>query len=156
MSKKLYVVKLSQEEKNQLHELIKKGKAKARTITRAHILLLADENQSDEKIASALHVGTATVERIRKRFVQGGVQEAIKERPRPGQRRKLDGKQEALVIALACSDPPEGRNCWTMQLLADRLVELKVVQKVSDETVRRVLKKTGLSLGSMSNGAYHR
>lgn len=156
MSKKLYVVKLSQEQKNQLHELIKKGKTKARTITRAHILLLADENQSDERIASALHVGTATVERIRKRFVQGGVQEAIKERPRPGQRRKLDGKQEALVIALACSDPPEGRNCWTMQLLANRLVELKVVQKVSDETVRRVLKKTGLSLGSMSNGAYRR
>jgi transposase len=152
MPKKLYVVKLLEAEKQKLRELIRKGASKARVITRAHTLLLADENRTDQHIADALHVGGATVERTRKKFVEGGVDKALSELPRPGQKRKLDGKQEAMVIALACSDPPQGRECWTMQLLADRVVELKMVDSLCDETVRRVLKKTLSSPGFISSG----
>ena len=90
-------------------------------------------------------MGTSTVERIRKRFVtEGGMEQALNQRPRPGGKRKLMGKQEAYLLALACSDPPQGKKHWTMQLLADRLIELEVVDSVSDETVRRTLKRRGL------------
>lgn len=109
---------------------------------RAHLLLCADAGVLDKASAAALHVGTATVERIRKRFVEDGLEAALSERPRPSGRCKLDGKQEALRIALACRTPPAGRKCWTMQLLADKLVELRVVEAISGETVRRTLKKT--------------
>lgn len=138
---KRYIVKLTEEERATLFALIKKGKAPARKITRAHILLQADEGKTDAVIASALHVGISTVERTRKRFVVGNLEYALHERQRPGAKRKLDGKQEAFLIALACSDAPEGRERWTMQLLAGRLVELGVVETISQETVRRVLKK---------------
>lgn len=138
---KRYIVKLTEEERATLFALIKKGKAPARKITRAHILLQADEGKTDAVIASALHVGISTVERTRKRFVVGNLEYALNERQRPGAKRKLDGKQEAFLIALACSDAPEGRERWTMQLLAGRLVELGVVETISQETVRRVLKK---------------
>jgi transposase len=97
---------------------------------------------SDEKIAAALHVHRVTVERIRRRFVEGGLEQALNEQPRLGGRPKLDDKQEAMLVALACSQAPEGRSRWTLQLLADRLVELDVVDAISDETVRRTLKKT--------------
>jgi len=138
---KRYIVKLTEEERATLLDVIKKGKAPARKITRAHILLQADEEKTDAMIASALHVGISTVERTRKRFVEGNLAYALNERQRPGAKRKLDGKQEAFLIALACSEAPEGRERWTMQLLADRLVELGVVDTISQETVRRVLKK---------------
>jgi transposase len=114
----------------------------ARKLTRAHVLLQADAGATDNAIAAALSIGTATVERLRKRFVEEGLEAALTERPRPGSQRKLAGKQEAFLIALACSTPPEERQCWTMQLLADKLVELQVVEAISDETVRRTLKKT--------------
>lgn len=153
MPKKIYVVKLAKAQQQHLRALLRKGTAKARVITRAHILLLADEQRPDVEIAEALHIGRATVERTRKRSAEGGMAGALKERPRPGQKRKLGGKQEALLIALACSDPPDGRECWTMQLLADRLVARQVVDRLSDETVRRVLNKTNSSPGSTSNGA---
>ena len=107
----------------------------------------------DGEVAAALHVGVSTVERTRRKCVDGGVAFALGERPRPGGQRKLDGKGEATLIALACSDPPEGHTAWTMQLLADRLVELGVVDTISDETVRRVLKKVTLSPGSKRSGA---
>jgi transposase len=99
-------------------------------------------------------VGIATVERVRKRFVEEGLEAALNERPRPGGQRKLDGKQEAFLIALACSTPPEGRRSWTMQLLADKLVELRVIDAISDETVRRTLKKTSLNRGRKSPGIF--
>jgi transposase len=108
---------------------------------RARILLLGDEGSTDEAIAAALHVHRATVERTRRRLVEGGVDRAPSERPRPGGRAKLDGKQEMVLVALACSHAPEGRSRWTLRLLADRLVELEVVDAISDETVRRTLKK---------------
>jgi transposase len=116
--------------------------APARKLTRARILLLADEGGTDEAIAAALHVHRATAERSRRRFVEGGLERALSDEPRPGGRPKLDGRGEAHLGALACSAPPEGRARWTLQLLADRLVELALVDAISDETVRRALKKT--------------
>jgi transposase len=144
---KRYLVTLTAEERVHLLELTKKGKVSARKLTRAHILLQADAGVSDKAIAAALHIGIATVERIRKRFVEEGLDAALSERPRPGGRRKLEGKHEAFLIALACSTPPDERPRWTMQLLADKLVELKQVESISDETVRRTLKKTSSSRG---------
>jgi transposase len=139
---KLYRVDLSEPERAALLELTQKGNPAARRVRRAHILLLANEGKTDRQISAALHTGTATVERVRKRFVEEGYAAALSERPRPGGQRKLDGKQEAFLVALACSPPPEGRRHWTMLLLAARLVELGVVAAVSDETVRRRLKQT--------------
>ena len=140
--RKVYVVTLSEQEQATVRELLRKGTTSARTITRAHILLHAHEGASDQAIADALHVGRATVERVRKRFVEGNLERALHDAKRPGGKRKLDGKQEALLIATACSTPPDGRARWTMQLLADKLVALTELESLSDETVRRVLKKT--------------
>ncbi len=114
---------------------------------RAHILLSADEARTDKHIAQALHTSPSTVERTRRRFVEGGLEHALNESPRPGGKRKLDGHKEAYLMALACSNPPEGKKRWSMQMLADRLVKLKVVDEISDETVRRMLKKGTLSRG---------
>ena len=142
MAAKRSVVTLSAEERAQLLALTKKGRVAARQLTRAHILLHADAGATQDAIAAALHIGRATVVRICRRCVEEGLETALRDRPRPGAQRKLDGKQEAFLVALACSMPPEGRKGWTMQLLADKLVELRVVDGVSDETVRRTLKKT--------------
>jgi transposase len=140
--RKIYHVTLTDDERTQLRDLIHKGKTATRTVTRAHLLLHADAGWTDEMIATALHVGHATVERLRKRFVEGNLERALTDAPRPGAKRKLDGKQEAFLVATACSAPPDGRVRWTMQLLADRMVTLQQVDTLSDETVRRVLKKT--------------
>jgi transposase len=104
-------------------------------------LLQAETGLSDETIAQALHSGPATVERIRQRFVEEGLEAALTERPRPGGQRQLEGKHEAVLLALACSTPPAGRTGWTMPLWADNLVALRVVDAISEETVRRTLKK---------------
>jgi len=141
MPKKLYVVNLTPEEREELLALVKRGRAPAARIRRANTLLLASEDRSDAEVAKALHIGRATVERTRKRFVEGGLEWALTDRMRPGGKVKLSGRDEALLVAVACSDAPEGRERWTMQLLADRLVELKVVESISDETLRRCLKK---------------
>jgi transposase len=135
------IVTLSGEEREVLLALTTRGKVAARKLTRAHILLQADAGATDEAIAQALHAGMATVERVRKRFVEQGLAGALTERPRPGGRRKLDGRTEAFLVALAWSIPPDERKCWTMQLLADKLVALTAIDKVSAETVRRALKK---------------
>lgn len=146
---KIYHVDLTNEEHEQLLNLIKGGKHPARKINRARILLLADEDRKDREIASALHTSVPTVQRTRKRFVGGGLDNALNERPRIGGRlrKKLDEKGAAVLKTIARSKPPAGRKRWTMQLLADRLVELKVVESISDETVRKECKKRGLSLG---------
>jgi transposase len=146
--KKKDLITLADDEWAQLLALTKRGKVSAHRLSRAHSLLQADTGLSDDAIAQALHISTATVERIRKRFVEDGLAAALSEQPRPGGQRKLAGTQEAFLIALAGSAPPEGRACWTRQLLANRLVELQVVEAISDETVRRPLKKTSLSRGS--------
>jgi transposase len=149
---KKYIVNLADDERAQLLALTKRGTVSARRLSRAHILLQADTGLSDDAIAQALHIGTATVERLRKRFVEDGLEAALSARPRPGGQRTLEGKREAFLIALACSTPPAGRACWTMQLLADRLVELQVVEAISDEMVRRTLKKTPSSRGRKRPG----
>jgi homeodomain-containing protein len=146
---KRYKVTLDAEERQHLHDLIAAGQAAARKLTHARILLKADAAEGgpawpDGRIAEALEVSVATVERVRQRFVEQSFDAALqrKRRERPAREVKLDGRAEARLIALACSAPPEGRAVWTMQLLADKLVELEVVDSISDETVRLALKKT--------------
>ena len=145
---KKYVVTLTAQERQDLQHLIAAGKASALKLAHARILLKADVAEggpawSDDQIAQAIEVSTATVERVRQRFVEQGLQAALvrKTQCRPSRMRALDGRAEAQLIALACSGPPQGRKAWTMKLLADKLVELEVVPTISDETVRRVLKK---------------
>lgn len=149
---KIYHINLTEQERNLLLSLAQKGRTSARRMRRAQILLAAADGQRDVTIARVLHSSVSTIERTRKRCVDAGLEAALHEQPRPGARRKLEGKQAAFLIALACSEPPTGRTCWTMQLLADRIVELGVVEAISDETVRRVLKKTHSSPGSGSPG----
>jgi hypothetical protein len=151
---KKYKVTLTDEERQQLSDLIASGKGAARKLAHARILLKADAAPGgpawpDERIAEAVEASRATVERVRRRFVEQGLEAALGRKPqdRPSRARKLDGRAEARLIALACAAPPPGRQEWTMQLLADKLVELRVVDSVSDETVRRALKKTRSSRG---------
>ena len=152
MAKK-YCVGLTGKEQEELKALVSKGRAAAYKQTHARILLLSDENQTegamrDEEIARALKVGTATVERVRRRCVEEGVEAALGRREQLRRReRKLDGSGQAHLMALACSQPPEGRVSWTLQMLADGLVEREIVDSISAETVRRTLKKTNSSLG---------
>ena len=153
MPAKKYRVRLSSEEERELKGLVSRGRAAAYKQTHARILLLSDESQecgamNDEEIARALRVGNATVERVRRRCVEEGVEAALGRRQQVNRRqRKLDGRGEAHLMALACSQPPEGRAGWTLQLLADRLVQWEIVDSISTETVRRTLKKTNSSLG---------
>lgn len=138
----LYRVHLTPAERQSLRRLTRRGVAPVREVRRARVLLLADQGKSDAAIAEAVELHARTIIRLRRRCVEEGVDAALHDRPRPGAQPKLDGAQQAHLVALACSDPPEGAACWTMQLLADRLVELQVVASISDETVRRTLKKT--------------
>jgi transposase len=147
-----YLVDLTAAEQEYLGGLLKYGKSSARKIARAHMLLHAAEGLRDEEIADMLRVGRSTIHRTRQRFVEEGLEPALSERRRASGRPKLEGKQEAFLVALACSMPPAGRARWTMQLLADRLVELTAVEGISDETVRRALKKTSSNPGSTRSG----
>ncbi len=147
MPRKIYIVDLTKEERPYLLDYIKSGKHSARKLNRARILLLADEGKTDSEISKALHTGTATVQRTRQRFVEGNLDGALNERPRLGRQKKLDEKGEAILETVAHSKPPEGRNRWTLHLLADRLVELKVVDSISHETIRQEVKKNELDLG---------
>jgi transposase len=119
-----YVVRLSGEEQSRVRELTRTGQVAARTLTRAHLVLVSDEGMTDARIAATLHIGLSTVVRTRRRYCTSGLDAALSERPRPGGTPTLDAQQEAVLIALACSTPPEERGTWTMQLLADRLVTL--------------------------------
>jgi len=148
-----YRVHLSESQRQELSKRIASGHGSARDLAHTRILLKADEAPGgpawrDEEIARALDVSVATIERVRKRFVADGLAAAVRrKRPAREYRRALDGEAEAHLIAVSCSEPPAGRARWSMRLLANRLVELRVVEAVSDETVRRVLKKTRSSRG---------
>ena len=142
MPAKKYIVTLTKEERQALLALTRAGKLSARKMKRAQILLKADENWKDKDIIVALNSSRSTVERIRKRYVEGGLDKALNEEPRPGAKRKLDGRAEAYLIALACSDPPEDSDHWALRLLADELIELGMVESISHEAVRQYLKKT--------------
>jgi len=142
MPRKKYLINLSDDDREKLEQMTRKGSLRARQFKRAMILLKADEGLSDPQIMAALNVSRPCVERIRKRFVADGIERALNEDPRPGQKRKLDGRAEATLIATACTEAPEGHVRWTLRLLADKLVQLQVVDAISHETVRRTLKKT--------------
>ena len=145
---KRYVVRLEAEERERLRRLVSVGKGAARKLTRARILLQADESGegpgwTDERIAEGLGVSVRTIEHVRRELVEEGLEAALeRRRPRRVYERRLDGAKEAKLVAVCCSKPPDGRKRWTLRLLADRLVELKVVDSISYETVRRTLQKT--------------
>jgi transposase len=149
---KKYKVTLTADERQALHDLVAAGKAAAKKLAHARILLKADAAAdgpawTDARIAEAVEVNRTTVEQVRQRFVEQGLEAALvrKKQDRPSRQRKLDGAGEARLITLACSAPPQGRAAWTLRLLADRLVELQIVETISTETVRQVLKKTNSS-----------
>jgi hypothetical protein len=149
--RKRHTVRLSEEERARLHTLIGQGVAPARALTHARILLKANQGEAgpgwtDAAIGAALEVNPATVARVRMRYAAEGLEAAVyRKAPEREYRRRLDGEQEARLLALACGAPPEGRQRWTLRLLAERLVALEVVESVSYETVRQVLKQTGSS-----------
>ncbi len=145
--RKRYIVELTKAERESLQEKVKKGRMAAYKIKHANVLLAADvrgPGMNDKRIAEAFSCHVCTVENVRRRFVLKGLEAALvrKQQERPSRAPKLDGKGEARLIALACSEPPESRDSWTLELLADKLVRLKVVDSISGQTVRRVLKKT--------------
>jgi transposase len=160
--KVLYNVTLTREERDHLRKLISSGKGSARRLLHARILLKADTSSgqpkvADQAIAQMLECGSATILRVRRRFVEAGLTAALE--PRYAERHhtpKLDGEQEAHLIALLCGPPPCGYQRWSLRLLADKLVELHYVDSVSHETVRQVLKKTNSSRGANRSGASHR
>jgi len=154
MPQKKYLVDLTEEERAELLALTSKGTVRARKMKRAQILLKADEGLTDARIVAELGVSRPCVERVRQRFVEGNLPRALNDNPRPGQRRKLNGRQEARLVAEACTTAPAGRARWTLRLLARRMVELQVVDRLSHETVRRALKKTLSNPGSSASGAF--
>jgi transposase len=145
--KKLHIVSLKEQERDDLKQYLRKGKSSARSLTRARILLLADDRCDDETIAEALKVSKSTVSRIRTRYCEGGLDFALHEKARSGAPPKIDGRIEAQLTLLACSEPPDGRSKWTVRLLADKLVEMEVIDSISHMSVQRLLKKMKLSLG---------
>lgn len=151
-----YKVELTGDMRSELLSFVNRGEAKARTIKRANILLLSDQGKTASEISRLLHASEQTVYNIRKRFIEEGVESALNERPRSGVEGCLDPKQEAHIIALACSTPPDGRERWTVRLLTEKVVELGIIEEVSRETVRRTLKKTRSNLGRRSDGVFLR
>ncbi len=139
--KQKYRVKLTDEEVKELKAMTRRGQHSAQILKRANAMLHSHEGLSDQKIADLLRCRRETVFRLRRRYTQEGLASVLENKPRPGAKPRLDATGEAHLIALACSDAPEGRESWTMQLLADRVVELGIVEEISDETVRRTLKK---------------
>ena len=141
-------IKLTQTERRRLESLIHKGQNKVRVITRARIILLSNAGKKDQEVAEALGVGLSTVERIRRRCVKAGVEVALKEKPRPGKQRLLNHKQEAELVAVACSVPPLGYKRWSVRMLMREVVKRGIVEQISFETVRLTLKKTMSSRGA--------
>ena len=156
---KRYIVTLTDEERKELLELVKQGKTQGYRIKHAQILLALDDNQpaerlSREEIRKAYRVNPSTISQIAERFVKEGLQSSLGRKEQVNRRRKVDGRVEAHIIAIACSDAPEGRERWTLQLIADELVQLGVLESISSTAVGNTLKKTNLSLGEKSNGAF--
>ncbi len=157
MSRKtIFVVNLMEEDREYLNQFIRRGKAPARSLARARILLMADEGYSNKEIAEVLKTTRVTVNRIRKRYCQEGLDSAINEKQRSGAPSKIDGTIETQVTLLACSEPPEGRSTWTLQLLADKLVELEAIDSISTMSVQRILKKARPSHGRKLDGVLAR
>ena len=153
MVREKYGVRLTPEERNQLEHVVRAGKSSARITARARILLKTGEGWTAPRVAQALDVSEGTVLRIKRRFVEDGLEGVLQDRLQAHRYRKLDDRGEAHLIALACSDAPEGHERWNLRLLADRMVELGVVESLSHETVRLHLKKTCSSPGRRKSGA---
>lgn len=152
---KKYVIVLSDVEQKELEYIVSKGQSNVRQIRRAHTLLLSNAGKTDEEIAELLHITTVTVAETRKRWCAEHLSRNLADQPKPGRTRKLDGKQEAFLVALACTDAPAGREHWPLRMLSDKLLELGVIDEpVSYETVRDRLQKTNSSRGSSSNGVF--
>ena len=156
MVREKYGVRLTPEERNQLEHLVRAGRSPARVATRARILLKTGEGWPAPRVAQALDVALGTVFNVKRRFAQGGLDGVLKDRPQAHRYRKMDDRAEAHLIALACSPAPEGHEHWNLRLLADRMVELGVVESLSYETVRLHLKKTPSSRGRRNSGAFPR
>jgi putative transposase len=139
------LVKLKPKERELLRQLISKGKEKVRKITRCRILLLTDDRKTDTQIIESLDIARNTIRQVRQRYVEEGLEAAINERKRSGAPKKFNGVQKAKITAMACSEPPEGRSRWTLRLLADKVVELRIVDSISYKTVERTLKKMNLN-----------
>ena len=148
-----YKVELTQSERSALIETSGRGKPLARTVKRALALLKADEGLADREVAEAVSISAATVARVRRRFAEEGVEAAINDRPRPGRGRKLNGRQEAHLVVITCSNAPEGHAHWTLQLLADQVVAMEFAGSISLETVRQILKRTNSNHGRRKSGA---
>ncbi len=148
-----YRITLTDWERGELQSLLSKGRHAARKLTRARVLLLSDEGKTEAEIVSALGVSAVTVERLRKRCAEEGVEAALVDRPRPGAKLKLDERQRARLIAEVCSSPGDGHARWPLKLLANRVVELGLAESISPETIRAYLKKTISSPGKSRNGA---
>lgn len=144
---KLYRIQLTPEQRKSLRRIVRIGRNKAKVITRAHILLKSDEGKTDQEIAEMLYIDEETVRRTRQRFCNDGMEKALHGQLYPPREPTLTDEQEAYLIALACSDPPEGRSRWTIELLTERMVADKVVESISREKVRLTLKKTNSSPG---------
>ena len=151
--RKAAIVRLTDEQRADLTRRLEQVALNGRQRRRHEILLLADQGQTDEQIAESTGASRSTVERVRRRFAGEGLATALTEQKRPGAPAKLDGKQEALLIALACSDAPQGQAKWTARLLANRAVEMEIVESISESSVRRLLKKTRSSHGKSARGA---
>jgi transposase len=152
-----YIVELTDEERTKLQEIISKNRASRYAIVNAFILLRSDVvcGWTYEEIATAYDISTKKVEFVRKRFVEEGLEAALSRKPvTNAHRRKITGEEEAHLIALCCSQAPEGHDTWTLRMLADKMVELALVESVSHETVRQTLKKMNLNLGKRKNGAF--
>jgi transposase len=146
------MIKLTEEERAEVEGFIRRGKANARNVTRAHILLKSAEGWSIERLAKTFGVSEATVSNVRKRYREGGIERVLKDKVQPKRRRALSGAEEALVVAIACSPVPDGHDHWTLRMLRDKLVDLEVVESISAATIHSLLKKMNLSPGSANSG----
>jgi transposase len=146
------MIKLTDEERAEVEGFIRRGKANARNVTRAHILLRSAEGWRIERLAETFGVSEATVSNVRKRYREGGIERVLKDKVQQKRRRALSGAEEALVVAIACSPVPEGHDHWTLRMLRDRLVELEVVESISAATIHSLLKKMNLNPGSANSG----
>jgi transposase len=161
LMEKKYIVKLTNEERDELNKILSNGNASAKKHKIARVLLRVDSSErgmgyTDADIVDEIEISAKTVTRLRKKFVDGGLEEVFKKKFTPRySRRKFDGEGEARLIAICCSEAPEGRARWTLKLLADKVVELKIVENISEDTIGRALKKTNLNLGKKKNGVSH-
>jgi transposase len=146
------MIKLTDEERAEVEGFIRRGKANARNVTRAHILLKSAEGWSIERLAATFGVSEATVSNVRKRYREGGIERVLKDQVQQKRRRALSGAEEALVVAIACSPVPDGHDHWTLRMLRDKLVEREVVESISAATIHSLLKKMNLNPGSANSG----